>query len=222
MYSRKHQAICWDIYPVERETQGWNSHGTVLVDMSGDLGRMSAAFKQRFPSVPGKVVLQDLEGPMSVALSTPGVQNMVHDIFTTQPIKGRPRPSFKRPPYLCSVPPNDPAGARFYYLHDTLHHWPDYQCRLILDNIIVAMSSASRILIDEAVLPDTRVHWQSTSNDLTLMALMGSRERTRTQWALLLDSVGLAIEALRTYVPFSEDSVITVAQKHLGFVGPMG
>lgn len=108
MYSRKNQAICWDIYPVERETQGWNSNGTVLVDMSGDLGRMSAAFKQRFPSVPGKVVLQDLEGPISVALSTPGVQNMVHDIFTTQPIKGMPRPSFTQSPFPQISPPSSP------------------------------------------------------------------------------------------------------------------
>ena len=80
-YHRKNQAICWDIYPVERETQGWDSNAIVIVDMGCNLGHMSAAFKQNFPKVPGQVVLQDLPGPIDMALSTPGVKNTVHDVF---------------------------------------------------------------------------------------------------------------------------------------------
>ena len=75
------------------------------------------------------------------------------------------------------------------------------------------MAPASRILIDEMVLPDTRVHWQSTSADLTMMAAVGARERTRAQWTELLDSVGLEIEAVRTYLPFAGESVMTVVRR---------
>lgn len=84
---------------------------------------------------------------------------------------------------------------------------------MILINIINAMSPASRILIDEMVLPDARVHWHSTSTDLTQMAAMAARERTRTQWAELLGSVGLEIEAVRTYLPVEAYSVMTVGRK---------
>ena len=226
-YYRKKQAICWDVYPVEQETQEWDSNATVLVDVGSNFGQMSALFKRKFPEVPGQVVLQDAPEMIDRVYPIEGVKTMVHDIFGLQPIKGMSRSSFTQPPspdslppflfshphYPYSIPFNDPTGAKYYLLPFILQNWPDKQCRLILINIINAMSPASRILIDEMVLPDARVHWHSTSRDLTVMAAMGARERTRTQWAELLDSVGLVIEAVRTYLPVSEQSVMTVGRK---------
>ena len=81
------------------------------------------------------------------------------------------------------------------------------------------MSPASRILIDGMVLLDKGVHWQSTSIDLTMMAAVGCRQRTRTQWAELLKSVALEIEAVRCYVAYAGESVMTVK---LDYVGGMG
>lgn len=90
-YHRKDRAICWDVYPIELETRGWDFNATVLVDIGGNIGHQCAEFKKRFPRVPGHVILEDLEGPISMALSTPGVENKVHDIFKPQPIKGKLR-----------------------------------------------------------------------------------------------------------------------------------
>ena len=86
-FHRKHQPSCWDAYPVTEEVSEWN-HDAVLVDIGGSLGHQCADFKRHFPDIPGRVVLQDLQGPISTAMSTPGVENMVHDMFTPQPIKG--------------------------------------------------------------------------------------------------------------------------------------
>ena len=84
IYHCKNQAICWDIYPVEEETQGWDLNAPVLVDMTNWLGHMSNAFKQKFPKVPGQVILQDL--PISLALPPRGVKRMIHDIFNPQTV----------------------------------------------------------------------------------------------------------------------------------------
>ena len=72
------------------EVQDWDPDAVVLVDIGGGLGHQCAEFKRQYPEAPGRVVLQDLEGPISAAASIPGVENMVHDMFTTQPIKGAP------------------------------------------------------------------------------------------------------------------------------------
>ena len=89
-FHRKQQLTCWDVYPVMTETHGRDPKAVVLVDVGGSLGHQCAEFKHRFPQVPGRVVSQDLQGPISTAMSIPGVENMVHDMFTPQPIKGTP------------------------------------------------------------------------------------------------------------------------------------
>ena len=88
LHRRKDQATCWDVYPVEREIKGWSPDATVLVDIGGSVGQQCAEFTAKFQKVRGHVILQDLSGPIEVALSTPGVENMVHDMFKPQPIKG--------------------------------------------------------------------------------------------------------------------------------------
>ena len=90
-FHRKDQLTCWDVYPVMTEAHGWDPNAVVLVDIGGSLGHQCAEFKRKFPQVPGRVVSQDLQGPISTAMSISGVENMVHDMFTPQPIKGTPQ-----------------------------------------------------------------------------------------------------------------------------------
>ena len=77
------------------------------------------------------------------------------------------------------------------------------------------MGPKSRILIEEMVLPDMRVDWTATHNDLTMMASLGARERTQGQWESLLDSAGLKIEVQRHYEGGwgGYEAVMTVAKK---------
>ena len=94
-----------------------------------------------------------------------------------------------------------------------LHDWHDHKCREILQNIIPSMGPESVILLDEMVFPDSSVHYQSTQIDLTMMASLGSIERTKSMWADLLDSVGLKIEKILIYTPSIYESVMTVVRK---------
>lgn len=105
------------------------------------------------------------------------------------------------------------VGAKFYYLRAVLHDWPDDKCREILKNIIPAMGPDSVILLDEMILPNKNVHWQSTQIDITMMAALASIERTQTQWSDLLASVGLKIAKVHTYTPSIYESIMTVVRK---------
>lgn len=49
VHRRKDQAICWDVYPVERETQGWDPDAAVPVDIGGNFGHQRGEFKTGFP-----------------------------------------------------------------------------------------------------------------------------------------------------------------------------
>ena len=75
------------------------------------------------------------------------------------------------------------------------------------------MDETSRILIDDMVLPDTGVHWQAAQIDLTMMAALGSVERTREQWYVLMESAGLRILQIHMYTASLGDSVIVAVPR---------
>jgi len=77
------------VYPIQQETKGWNPEAPVFVDIGGGIGHQCAGLKAKYPELPGRVILQDLPNCLKDALTTPGVENMVHDITHPEPIKGK-------------------------------------------------------------------------------------------------------------------------------------
>lgn len=73
------------------------------------------------------------------------------------------------------------------------------------------MGASSVILIDEMVLPDVKASWQATQLDLTMMAALGSLERTHEQWQKLVQSAGLKIVKIYPYNESVHDSIMVVA-----------
>ena len=78
------------------------------------------------------------------------------------------------------------------------------------------MGDDSVILLDEMLLPDSHVHWHVTQIDLTMMTGLASIERTKLQWAALLDSVGLKIIKTYTYTPSVYETLMVVVRKWIG------
>jgi O-methyltransferase domain len=76
------------VYPVEEETKSWSPERPVFVDVGGGLGHQCAALKGTYPELPGRVILQDLPHAIQVAMTTPGVEDTVHDFFQPQPVEG--------------------------------------------------------------------------------------------------------------------------------------
>ncbi|KAF3043112.1 hypothetical protein E8E11_008681 [Didymella keratinophila] len=105
--------------------------------------------------------------------------------------------NYQVPSDNANGPPESARSARAYYLHLVLHDWDDENCRKILGNVRDAMESGySKLLINENVMEDVGAPWQQTSLDWTMMAMLVNRERTKSQWTALLDSVGLRIEGI--------------------------
>ncbi len=160
----------------------------VLVDVGGGFGQQAVAFRNKFPGLPGRVVVQDIPSTLANASPVEGVEFMAHDFFGAQPI----------------------AGAKIYYLRHVLHDWPDAECVRILRNIIPAMGAESRLIIDDVVLPERGVPWQSAFMDLLMMNCLGALERTRPEWEALLDQAGLRLLDVHQYDPKMQCVLVTV------------
>lgn len=70
------------------ECRGWSTERAVFVDIGGGTGQQCIALKDRFPGLPGKVILQDLPLVVAAAVIPEGVEAMAYDFFTLQPVKG--------------------------------------------------------------------------------------------------------------------------------------
>ena len=192
MASRRQSGRTWlSVYPVEEETRDWNPEKPVYVNIGGSIGHQCAEFKTTYPQVLGQVILQDLNHSIGNALQTPGVQNMVHNFFEPQPVR----------------------GAKFYFLRGVLHNHPDDRVCTILQHTKNAMSQDSVLLIDEMVLPDTGLELNVAAIDLTMMCAAASRERTKSQWQNLLESVGLEVQKSLVYNPAMYETVMAVVRK---------
>lgn len=85
---RKPDATWLSVYPVATEVAGWPDEKTLYVNMGGGVGHQCAQFREKYPALPGSIVLQDLPHSVAEALPTPGVENMAHDIFEPQTVIG--------------------------------------------------------------------------------------------------------------------------------------
>ena len=90
-------------------------------------------------------------------------------------------------------------------MHCILHDWPDELCRKILQNLKAAMRPEySKILINEAVIPDRYCPSWAAAADINMMSILAAMERTRDQWIRLVQSVGLEVVSIQVS-PFPQD-----------------
>jgi hypothetical protein len=86
-----------------------------------------------------------------------------------------------------------PAGADLYLLKQILHDWPDEDCLRILRNVRAAMAPDGRIAIVERLLPEELVPDAAWAMDLSMLALVGGRERNLAEFEALLGQAGLSL-----------------------------
>ncbi|KAK3314586.1 O-methyl transferase B [Apodospora peruviana] len=191
MALRRKPDLTWlSVYPVAEEAKDSQSDPDrpVFVNIGGGVGHQCAQFKEKYPDLAGRVILQDMPHSIAKALPTPGVENMVHDIFQPQPIK----------------------GAKFYHMRGVLHNHPPHKVRKLLEHIKSVMAPDSVLLVDEMVLPETGVSYDVASLDMTMMGVFASLERTEAQWRDTFRDVGLELVRTYTYMPLMYESVMDV------------
>lgn len=95
-------------------------------------------------------------------------------------------------------------------MHFILHDWSDADCRKILQNLKTAMKAGySKILLDEAILPQTNCGSWFAACDINMMAMGAGSERTQKQWIDLLQSVDLDVKIWNS--PYDGDEAIIEA-----------
>ncbi|KAL2020281.1 hypothetical protein VTK56DRAFT_8605 [Thermocarpiscus australiensis] len=162
------------VYPAASELPA-DASSVTIVDVGGNRGHDLESFLRSHPGFRGSLVLQDLPetiGPL-VAEGRPRVfEAMPYDFFTPQPVR----------------------GARLYLLLACLHNWADEACRKILKNLADAMEKGySRLLISAMLPPDVGAGRRAAELDMQMWVLQRSRQRTRSEVAALVRSVGLEI-----------------------------
>lgn len=72
----------------------------LMVDVGGGRGEILGALRKARPELKGRLIVQDLPGEIEGHQPAEGVESMVHDFFTPQPIQGQPI-IFQPFPHFC-------------------------------------------------------------------------------------------------------------------------
>jgi O-methyltransferase domain/Dimerisation domain len=157
-----------------------------IVDVGGADGTVLAAILAAHPDMRG--VLFDLPHVIAAApgtLASHGVGDRVECVGGD---------------FLRSVPP----GGDAYLASMVLHDWPDDQAQAILANAAAAGGSGARLLVLDFVVPPGDAPHISKIADLNMLAMVGGKERTETEWRELLTAAGFTgIGIHNTDTPFS-------------------
>lgn len=184
----------FDVYPMELCCLTMTQDQPLFVDVGGDLGHQAIRLVEQFPRLEGRVIVQDMQ-PHTASLRHKKVEFMHHDFFAPQPIKGTINPLMSAVMTVISCY----TGAKIYYLRNIIHNWSTDKAILILQRLKEAMVPNSVILIDEMIIPDTRAHFHTTQLDMMMMIILGTVERTETEFHKLLHDAGLKLSKIWVY-----------------------
>lgn len=90
--------------------------------------------------------------------------------------------------FLESVPTAD-----VYLIKHILHDWDDAACIRILQSCVRAMPADGRVIVIEIPLGDESAPGSSVLMDLTMMLVLGARERTLPEYGELFGAAGLQL-----------------------------
>ncbi|MCJ1352384.1 MAG: hypothetical protein MMC33_002368 [Icmadophila ericetorum] len=169
--------ISWlDMFPVEEQLSlGFSGEkdAVMIVDVAGASGSEMKDLKKRYPSFPGRLILQDLPQAIEqINKLTVDFETMDYNFFSPQPV----------------------IGARAYYFRQIFHDWNDEKCGEILKHTAEAMTPGySKIIINDMVVPDIGAGVVACQLDIVMMSMLSAKERTESEWRELLDSSGYKI-----------------------------
>ena len=90
-----------------------------------------------------------------------------------------------------------PAGADGYLLKSVIHDWSDERGAAILRCCRNAMPRDAKLLLVEYLMPERMeasvLNRDAARSDLNMLVMLGGRERTASEYRLLLQSVGLSV-----------------------------
>jgi len=158
---------------------------------------------------------------VDIATFHPKLQFIVQDqssqdaIFNARvPSDLRSRISFQTHDFFAPQPVKE---ANVYLFSSVLHDWSDEMAVKILRQLLPAMKPNSRILVIEGVMGEfgdvSNAQMRGTrSADLTMLALLNGKERTKEDWITLVESADLTMLALLNGKERTKEDWITLVE----------
>ena len=143
----------------------------VVADIGGGRGHLLAAILERAPRARGILFELPHVASDAAAAKSARLEIVAGDFFTT------------------ALP-----SADLYLLMDLLHDWRDDDAARILAAVRRAAPAHARALIIETLVPETPGPHFGKTLDLIMLAVTGGRERTRAEFAELLERAGFRLE----------------------------
>ncbi len=173
--------------------EAWDfSRARVVADLGGGGGSLILAVLELNPHLRGMLV--DLEPSVDAA---------------------RPRFAVEDPSSRCELITADllqsvPAGADVYMLKHVLQGRQDGAAVTILKNCRAVIPEDGRLLIIEFILPLLVSHADPDlegrlMSDINMLAVTGGRERSESQWRILLEAAGFVLTAVH---PVADDTLL--------------
>lgn len=159
-----------------------------LVDVGGGHGGQLATLLKVYPNLKG--ILFDQPRVVKGSETEP--------IFNNPIFKGRI--NFVGGSFFDSVP----EGADIYYLRHILHDWRDEEAIKILSSCRKAMSENARLLVVEMVIKKDNEHQFGKVLDVSMLALLHGKERTKEEYAEVFGKSGFKLsQVIPTASPYS-------------------
>ena len=152
----------------------------VIADIGGGRGHLLRAVLERTPAARGVLVDR---------------AQVVIDLPTD------PRIAVHSGNFLTDALPQ----ADCYLLSNVIHDWSDQDAVSILTAARAAASSSSTLLLFEFVVPEDASEFDASDIDVSMLALVGGRERTLAEYTELLDQAGWLV---RRTVPTPVQTII--------------
>jgi hypothetical protein len=148
-----------------------------VVDVAGGNGALLTAVLKAHPDMKG--ILFDLAAGLAGAA----------DRLNAAGLEGRV--TLVEGSFFESVPPS----ADLYLLKSIIHDWDDDRAAAILARCRMAMGASSKLVLLERYMPDVIDSMEdalgTVMSDLHMMVVLGGRERTTAEYALLMAAAGL-------------------------------
>lgn len=96
----------------------------------------------------------------------------------------------------CNFFESVPAGGDCYVMKHIVHDWADGAAMQLLRNIRDVIPANGKLVLAEAVLDDSADPHPGKLLDIEMMAFVGGKERTRSEFQRLLHSAGFALERI--------------------------
>ncbi|MEJ2085929.1 MAG: methyltransferase, partial [Acidobacteriota bacterium] len=220
------------VHTVRTGEPAWEHvHGTSIFEYFGQHPEAGQIFDQAMTSLsaaeaPAILDAYDFSGIRKLADIGGGQGLLLRTILTAHP--GMAGLLFDRPDAVegvetrleedglaerCEVVAGDffasvPAGADAYLLKYIIHDWDDEKSLAILANCRRAMADDARLLVVETVVPPPGEPHFAKLQDLEMMVVTGSLERTVEEYSCLLEQADLELARV---LPTSEPASILEA-----------